>query len=386
MRPSTGPDPHPPRTNWVVVGLVLVATVIALIPVLLHLPSPAAKGAGITFVYLPALLAAVACYQFDRTFSKKEKAEALFICIAFAFLSNYLHSWLVDLGPGLPASTLGWQTSIQQSVIDLRPEVLPHSYRFLPNSVVRLFEQVTGDFSLARDCYRNLFGVLLFYALYRFARLFLLHGGALFSLALWTVVSAVSFRYYLGQLTDPISHLSFILAFIFIETEQFVYLVLTLTIGCLAKETVLAMIGYYAFFRWREKSYLLKLIILVVTSLAVYLAARLWVLHGAPNYSQISGVTLDHVAKNLADYSWSLPAFLYTVGIFVPLVIAGWRESPWKLRSLALYLCPVLLISSLFFSWLQETRNFMPLVAVLAVLTVYHLMPGERAHVEQGTP
>jgi hypothetical protein len=271
-------------------------------------------------------------------------------------------------------------------VIDLRPEVLPHSYRFLPNSLVRLFEQVTGDFFLARDSYRNLFGVLLFYALYRFGRLFLLHGGALFSLALWTVVFPVSFRYYLGQLTDPISHLSFILAFIFIETEQFVYLLLTLTIGCLAKETVLAMIGYYALLHWREKSHLLKLIILVIASLAVCLAARAWVLHGAPDYAQISGVGLDHVARNWAVYPWWLPAFFYTVGIFVPFVIAGWRKSPWKLRSLALYLFPVLLISSLFFSWLLETRNFMPLVAVLAVSTVYYLMPGERAHIEQGTP
>ena len=133
-------------------------------------------------------------------------------------------------------------------MIGLRPEVLPHSYRFLPNSLVRLFEQVTGDFSTARHTYRNLFGVLLFYALYRFSRLFLLHAGALFSLALWAMVSPVSYRYYLGQLTDPLSHLSFILAFIFIETEQFVYLLLTLTIGCLAKETVLVMAGYYALF------------------------------------------------------------------------------------------------------------------------------------------
>lgn len=378
----TGLHRHRPRTNWIVVGFVLLAVAVALLPVFLHLGPPEGRGAGITFVYLPALLAAVACYQFDRTFSKKEKAEALFLCLAFAFLSNYLHTWLVDVGPGLPASTLDWQINLHQSVLDLRPEALPHSYRFLPNSLVRLFEQVTGDFAIARDSYRNLFGVLLFYALYRFARLFLLHGGALFSLALWTAVSSVSFRYYLGQVTDPISHLSFILAFIFIGTEQFVYLVLTLVIGCLAKETVLAMVGYYALFRWREKNYLPKLTILVLASLTVYLAVRVWVLQDAPHYNQISGVALEHVTRNWADYSWWVPAFLYTVGIFIPYLIGGWRKSPWQLRSLALYLFPVLIISSLFFSWLWETRNFMPLVAVLTVSTVYHLMPGERAPVE----
>jgi hypothetical protein len=48
-------------------------------------------------------------------------------------------------------------------------------------------------------------------------------------------------------------------------------------------------------------------------------------------------------------------------------------------NAIALYLFPVLFLSSLFFSWLREARNFMPLVAVLTVLTVYHLVPGERA-------
>ena len=334
-----------------------------------------------TFVYLPALLAAAACFQFDRAFSKVERAEALFLCTAFAFLSNYLHAWLVDVAPGLPGSTLQWQINLHQSVIELRRDALPHSYRFLPNSLVRLLEQITGDFAFARDSYRNLFGVLLFYALYRFARLYVLHAGALFCLALWTAVSTVSFRYYLGQLTDPMSHLSFLLAFIFIARGRFVYLLLTLGIGCLAKETVLAMVGYYALLRWRDRSYLLRLTCLTVVSAAVYLGARVWVLHAAPDYTQISGVALDHVASNSADYSWWAPALFYTVGIFVPFVIAGWRKSPWPLRLLTLYLFPVLMISSLLFSWLWETRNLMPLVGVVAVLAVYHLAPGERTHV-----
>ena len=118
--------------------------------------------------------------------------------------------------------------------------------------------------------------MLLFYSLYRFARLFLHHGGSLFCLALWTVVFPVSFRYYAGQLTDPLSHLSFVLAFIFIETEQFVYLLLTVMIGCLVKESIVAMAGYYAFFRWREKSYLSKTILLVLGSVVVCVIARVW--------------------------------------------------------------------------------------------------------------
>lgn len=374
LKNTSDPDLH--RTNWLVVLLILLGVAVALLPVILHLPPPPGKGAGIIFVYLPALLAVVACYSFTRTYDKREKAEALFLCVAFAFLSTYLHRWLVD--DAYPPGSLNWQLSLQRSVIDLRPEVLPHSYRFLPNSIVRLFEQVTGDFSVARDSYRNLFGVLLFFSLYRFARLFLRHGGALFCLALWAVVYPVSFRYYAGQLTDPMSHLAFVLAFIFIETEQFVYLLLTVTIGCLAKETIVALVGYYAFVRWRARSGFWKVIILGVAALAVCAGARLWVLHGALGYQQISGVAPDHAGINWSDYRW-LPGLLFTVGLFVPFVIAGWAKSPRTLRALALYLFPVLFISSLFFSWLREARNFMPLVAVLSVLTVYYLVPGERA-------
>ena len=380
MRSKKAPDPDLRRTNWLVVLLVIFGVAVALVPVVLHLPAPAtSRGAGIIFVYLPAIFAAVVCYSFDRTFSKREKAEALFLCVAFAFLSTYLHVWLVDLGHYFQGSdNLKWQLYVQNSVIDLRPETLPHSYRFLPNSLVRLFEQATGDFSVARDGYRNLFGVLLFYSFYRFARLFLRHGGSLFCLALWMVVFPISFRYYAGQLTDPLSHLSFVLAFIFIETEQFVYLLLSIMIGCLAKESIVAMAGYYAFFRGREKSHWWKTILLVFASVAVCAITRVWVLRGVPNYEQISAVGPEHVAVNWNNYSLWLPGLLYTVSIFTPFVFAGWQKTPWTLRSLAVYLFPVLFLSSLIFSWLREARNFMPLVAVLTILTVYYLVPGER--------
>ncbi len=189
----------------------------------------------------------------------------------------------------------------------------------------------------------------------------------------------VSFRYYAGQLTDPMSHLSFVLAFLFVETQQFVYLVLAVTIGCLAKETVAAMAGYYVFFRWREQFYLPKAAILGLSTLGICLLARMWVLHGVPAYQQISGTGFDQAGRNLSNYREWIPGFIYTAGIFIPFTIAGWNKSPWALRSLALYWLPVLLFSGLFFSWLRESRNFVPLAMILAVLTVYYLIPYEQA-------
>lgn len=368
------------RTNWLVVGLVLFGVTVGLLPILFHFASPPGPRLGAVFAYVPAILAAVLCFGLDKTITRKEKIDTLLLCVVLAFLTTYLHVWLVDLNSYFQGhANLEWQLYMQKSVLDLSQDTLPHSYRFLPNSVVRLFEQLSGDFSAARDGYRNLFTVLFFYGFYRFARLYLRHAGSLVCLALLAVVLPVSFRYYAGQLTDPLSHLSFILAFIFIETEQFVYLLLAVTIGCLAKETVIAMAGYYVLFRWREKSYIWKGAILVVASVAVYELARIWVLHGLPSYRQISGVGSEHIATNWDGYSEWFPGLVYTVGIFVPFVIAGWEKSPWSLRSLALYWFPVLFISGLVFSWLREARNFVPLSAILIVLTVYHLLPAERA-------
>lgn len=373
---------RPRTTNWAVVILVLLATALSLLPVFLRLPAPAHPRHAIILygmLYGPVLLGVLLCYFLDHTLERKQKLDALLLCVVLALVTNYMHLWLVDNSRYSAVPTLTIQKNLHESVLALSPEVIPHSYRFLPNSLVRLFELATGDFVNARDAYRNLFGVLLLYALYHFARLFLRHGGALCCLALWSAVTPISFRYYAGQLTDPLSHLSFLLSFIFLETEQFAYIALILIVGALTKETILAMSGYYALFSWRDKRSRLQAGILLLTALIVFAAVRVLILRHTPGSSEISGVNLTHFVTNWCDYQhWPL-GFLYTVGIFIPFVVLGWRITPWRLRSLALYLFPVLFLSSLVFSWLREARNFMPLVAVLIVMTVYYLLPDERA-------
>jgi hypothetical protein len=173
--------------------------------------------------------------------------------------------------------------------------------------------------------------------------------------------------------------LSFLLSFIFLETEQLPYLVLTLMIGALAKETIFALTGYYAICAWKKEYLRFRAVLLLAIALVCFLGVRTFVLHDAPRLREISGVDFSHLSINWNNYSqWSRP-FLYTVGVFVPFVVLGWRTTPWRLRSLALYLLPVLFLSSLVFSWLREARNFMPLVAILIVITVHYLLPQERA-------
>jgi hypothetical protein len=94
------------------------------------------------------------------------------------------------------------------------------------------------SFDVARDVYRYVFGVLLFYAVYRYARLYTNYLGGILAMLLAGVVYPVSFEHYAGQLTDPLSHLSFLLAFIFLHTGAFAAFLTTLLIGALAKSLV----------------------------------------------------------------------------------------------------------------------------------------------------
>src|SRR5208283_3644637 len=180
-------------------------------------------------------------------------------------------------------------------VIQRSSSALPHSYRFLPNSIVRWMQMSGLAYEQARDLYRLIFGILLFYAIYKYARLYTNYLGAVIAMLLVGVAYPVSFEWSAGQLTDPLSHLSFVLAFIFLETEEFALLLSTLLIGSLAKETVLAMAGYYVLFHRKERRYVLKAAVLCVAGVAVYFGVRLWVLHGTMHYDQASGMTLGHV-------------------------------------------------------------------------------------------
>jgi hypothetical protein len=180
-------------------------------------------------------------------------------------------------------------------------------------------------------------------------------------------ISPVTYEWYAGQLTDPLSHLSFVLAFIFLETEQFACLLTTLVIGSLAKETVLALSGYYVLFGRTQKHYLLKAACLVAAALACYLGVRYYVLHSSMQYQDISGVNAAHMLENLRDKRWPEVVALTLLGPIYFLVLS-WKDTPASLKRLYFYLVISLLVSSVGFSWLVETRNFVPAVIVLSVI------------------
>lgn len=308
-----------------------------------------------------------------RRLSRPQALSLIFLVFLFTSITNNIHRSYVDHSSvSAEVSNLAWQLDVHRLVMQLSPAVAPHSYRFLPNSIVRWMELFHVSYESARDIYRLIFGLLLYYAVYRYARIFTNYPGAMLALLLIALIYPISFEYYAGQLTDPLSHLSFVLAFIFLETEDFALLLSTVLIGSLAKETVLAMAGYYVLFNRKELKYAAKAAILCISSLAIYLGVRFFVLHGAIQYKQISGVTFEHVWINWSGGRW-LPILSLTVGALLPFLIAGWKQTPISLKRQVFVLLPVLFISSTLFGWLFEARNFMPLVFVLAVIAGNYL-------------
>jgi hypothetical protein len=336
-------------------------------------PSPAAGFAlelRQALGYFVAL--ALCCGIYRRELHRLSRSQAFAVVFLVALLTcilNQLHNFNVDYGADYfdDVSNSAWQAQLHSDVMNKALTVAPHAARFLPNAIVRWFELGGMSFEAARDLYRMIFVLLLFYAIYCYARLHTTHLGALIALLLTAVIYPVSFEYYAGQLTDPLAHLSFVLAFIFLAKQDFAALFATIMIGAIAKENVLVMTGYYVLFRYRDPHYTLRAGALTVGSLVAYFGLRIYVLGGLMHYSNISGVTTAHIPENWQDTTWILP-FLLTAGALLPFLVLGWRTTPRSLKQTALYLLPVLFSANLMFSWLHESRNFMPLVFVLAVV------------------
>lgn len=378
-RRRCGPVAPHPQSALVIVS-VLTATCAALAPIVLRLPAPAvprSEGLQLSLtaaLYLLPVLVAAVCFWYERDLPVSEKV-ALFILLAFLTRwMNQVHYILVDSGTGLfPYSNAVWQRRVHEDILNLSPQALPHSYRFLANSIIRLFEQITASYDQARWVYRETFVFLLALAAYRYARLYLGHAAAMVSLVLWALVYPLTLLRYAGQPIDPLSHLSFVLAFIFIERRQFLYLLLALLVGSLAKETVLGMAGFFVLFRRSEPRHRSKSALLLLLGAGSYLGVRYFVLRGVPAYSQISGVGGEHVLTNLRSGHWFALTF-YAVGLFVPFLALAWRSTPQGLKQTIVYSFSMISASSLLYSWLSETRNLMPVAIPLAAATAGHLL------------
>ncbi len=166
------------KQKWRILALVWAATAFSIWPILRHRTILAHWEWRTTLaLILGYCFAALLLYRFYRVESHRLERSLNLILVVFIFLLtcfvNEIHHAYIDQTSfwSSPTNTV-WQERLQMAVIALSPGVAPHSYRFLPNGIVLWMQLCRVDFPVARDVYRLIFGLLLFYPIYCYARLY----------------------------------------------------------------------------------------------------------------------------------------------------------------------------------------------------------------------
>jgi hypothetical protein len=276
-----------------------------------------------------------------------------------------------------------WQRDGYLAILNRRAGA-PHQFRALPYGFTRGLELVTGDWWFSCLAYRWFFTYWFLWGCYRFARLFLDPAMAVTTLLPVVLLYPLSVFYYCGQLTDPLSHALFVLALIYVIEDRWLALAAALFLGVLAKETVVLAVPAYLACYWRRGGLaLVRTAALGVACVAAFLLARL-PLGWQPGYEHINGTEALMIGSNLGIdwpalgieplYLGSAPIAqnylhpLLFVGSFLPWILVRWKWTDPRLHALFLILVPMLLASNLCFGWMYESRNYMPLVPLLATM------------------
>jgi hypothetical protein len=262
---------------------------------------------------------------------------------------------------------------------------LPHIYRPLPYGFTRVLEWASGDWWFARPAYRWFFNFWLLWAAYRFVLLFTTPARAWLAVGILLALYPLSIYYYWGQLTDPMSHALFLLGLIYIVEDNLPGLFVAVVAGVLAKETAGLLAVAYLAVHWRKgRPAFYKAAAVGVGAVAAFLAARLplgWRPGSGPIHS-ISGLMITAnlgIGTPLTPSSVPLNrrylhVFLF-IGVFIPLIVLRWRRTDPRLKTLYLSLTPLVFLSSLLFSWLHESRNFVPLLPIEAAIILAPAAP-----------
>jgi hypothetical protein len=342
-------------------------------------PSPVVAWASRAFV-LAAMLGAIGVATWAARGEDAGAPEVVLPLVLMAALMTAWHWYWRDSDDSLA----DWQRQMYFDILNHRRDA-PHQFRALPYGFARTLEHVTGDWTFACAAYRWFFTYWFVWGCYRFARLWLPAALALIATLPVGALYPLSVLYYWGQLTDPLSHALFVSAFIYAARDRSALLAAALALGVLAKETVVLMVPVYWFCYWRGGLRpLLKAAALAAVCGAAFLAARL-PLGWRPGYENINGteglMVLDNLGLGGGLYRPTAPLWqnflqpaLFVVP-FLPLIVWGWRGLDRRLKVMCLTLTPLLLLSNLCFGWLYESRNYMPLVPLLATAALCALSP-----------
>jgi hypothetical protein len=330
-----------------------------------------------------------------------------------AAVLTLLHWLEVDRNP----AHAEWQREMYLGVFNGDASI-PHRFRPLPYGFARLLERLTGDWFFSCLAYRWFFTFWFLWACYRLARRFHAPGRALLTVVPVVLLYPLAVMRYWGQLADPINHALFVLGMLCILEQRPVTLAAILFLGVLSKETIGLLVpayfacwwkrdvrgryaeqrgrprtreaGRYAEQRGRPRTLNLEgwlaTLALGLASVAAFLLARPgW----RPGYGNINGTTGLMFGTNLGLgepiarlgvplYENYLHLLLF-VGVFVPFLAYRWRAIDTHLRLLCLTVVPLVLLSNLAFGWAYESRNYLPLVPLLATAA----MPETRSSKDQ---
>jgi len=319
-------------------------------------------------------------------------------CLAVAAGMTAMHWFQVDRNP----KALAWQTMVYTAVLN-HQDVAPHNLRPLPYGFVRLLEGITGDWTFSCVAYRCFFSLWFVCAAYQFARLWISPRMSYIVVAILGVLYHYSIKTYLGQLTDPMSHWLFVLALTWAVEDRWLPLAVALAAGVLAKETAMLIVPGYCVCTWRRRKgdspifsgaryaseypkfaakigtvpgwpALGRTAALGVVCLAAFLSVRLpygWGLH----YQKINGTPRSMLWLNLQVLDVSYRHLVRFFLIFIPFIVYGWRSLDGRLKALCLTVVPLVLASNFWFGWIHESRNYMPLVPILAAAALNILRP-----------
>jgi hypothetical protein len=329
---------------------------------------------GAAFVLLLMGLALAVRSRLDRP-SEPRAARNIALFAGLAALLTLLHWVEVDHQPKLER----WQREHYVKLFNHELEA-PHNFRPLPYGFARLVERCTHNWTFAYLSYRWFFMFWFLWASYRLARLFLNSDRTLLTVVLLVVFYPLSVLRYWGQLADPLSHSLFVLAFIYLLEDRPLALAAALALGVLAKETIVIVAPAYLACYWRRGWRAWGITAgLGGACVAAFLAARL-PLGWRPSHDSINGTPGLLFGTNLgfgtplaetSAHLWENYFHpLLFVGVFLPVLVWRWRHIDLRLRALFLTVTPLLLASSAGFGWLYESRNYMPLLPLLATMAL----------------
>ena len=300
------------------------------------------------------------------------KLGTISFCMVMSGAMIVLHWTLVDSNP----TAFKWQKMVYTHVLNHQNDVTPHNLRPLPYGFARLLEWMTHDWVFSSIAYRWYFSFWFLLASYQFARLWLSSKLSYLMVAIMCMLYRYSIKQYFGQLTDPLSHWLFVMALIFVVEDQWLSLAMALALGILAKETAMLIVLAYWACWWRHGwPAFRKTAALGIVCAISFLSVRLpygW----CPRYEQINGTACSMFWANLRVLGFCFPHLTRFFIVFIPFIAFGWRTLDGRLKALCLTVVPLVLISSFWFGWVYESRNYMPLLPLL-VTSALMVLQGE---------